>query len=93
MKNPHTKQIKALQLAIVALTKDRRQHSPAHVAYRTGIRASKIVDPHTTGTSFLWVEEGEKKYQQYCEAISQLDDLIDILKEPPITKGQLHEPA
>ena len=68
------KQIKAIDLAIGALEFVRRQrHAMGEAAYRKGI-------------DFEFAIKGHKHYTEYCEAIQQLLDLIEILADPGVTR-------
>jgi hypothetical protein len=74
-------QIRAIKLAIGALERERRRnYSVGNAAYCSGIRAD-VLQGEITGTMFQWVEADHKKYQEYTDAIRQLEDMIEILED------------
>ena len=76
-------QIKAIKLAIGSLERERRtKFSAGNSAYLSGIRMS-IMEGEISGTSFQWVEDDRKSYEEYSEAIRQLEDMIEILEDKP----------
>lgn len=81
------RQIKAINMGIAALEDARRRYSDAHYAYKNGLRADEIPpnEDGITGTGFGWVESGEAKYQEYTNAITELNDLIEIISDPGAT--------
>lgn len=86
MTNPHAKQIAAIKLAIESLTRERRRYFAAgDHAYRNGMRAYPINGNAITGVGFGFAEEGHKNYQEYTDAIQQLEDMIEVLSDPGVT--------
>lgn len=84
-----TKQVPALQLAIEALTRERRRICAAgEAAYRTGIRKNMINSEGVTGEVMSFAEDGHKGYTEYSNAIRELEDLIEIVTDPGPTKEQ-----
>ena len=78
-------QIKALKLAISCLEDHRRKNfAVAHAAYSQGIRPDDIKGNGITGVGFAWVTEGEAHYQEYIDAIRQLQDMIEIITDPGV---------
>jgi xanthine dehydrogenase molybdopterin-binding subunit B len=76
------KQIKALKLAIKALTESKRKHAAGEAAYtQQGIK------------DLTFTIYGHKHYTEHAEAIDELEDLIEILTDPGVKieaeQGQL----
>lgn len=80
-KASQTKQLKAIRLAITALTNERRRYSAGHYAYIHGVRADTIKDKRIKGKGFTWAEEDYKTYNNYTQAIKEMHDLIEILTD------------
>lgn len=85
----HNKQIAAIKLAIESLKKERRAHFAAggH-AYRNGMRTDVIDSEGVTGVGFSFAEDGHASYTQYTDAIQELEDLIEVLTDPGVTRDQ-----
>jgi hypothetical protein len=84
-----SKQTKAIYLAIDALERERRRlYAAGEAAYQQGIRTVKIDNEGVTGEAFTFAEEGHAGYIEYTEAIQQMQDLIEILTDPGVTKAQ-----
>jgi len=86
MNNPSTpKQVKALRLAIEALTRERRRLCAAgNHAYRHGIRTDEVNSDGVTGVLFSFAEDDHQSYDEYTAAINELEDLIEILADPGV---------
>lgn len=83
------KQIKAIKLAISSLERERRtKYAAGNVAYLSGIRSSSMKGEYT-GELFQWVEDDHKSYQEYSDAISQLEDLIEVLEDTSVPVKRL----
>lgn len=39
-----------------------------------------------SGAPFQWVEDDRKSYEEYSEAIRQLEDMIEILEDDPVKR-------
>jgi len=88
--NTHAKQIKAINLAIEALKRERRKlYAAGEAAYNQGMRTDVINTNGTTGELFAFAEDGHKGYTEYTDSIQELEDLKDILLDPGVTKDQI----
>lgn len=69
------RQVKALRLAIKALTEARRHHAAGNAAYtQQGI------------TDLKFAIAGHKNYTEHSEAIDVLEDLIEVLTDTGVNK-------
>lgn len=67
-------QLKALDIAIKCVTDWRRRHyAVGESAYQKGIR------------DLTFAEDGHKHYEEYTQALRQLEDLKEILTDPGVT--------
>lgn len=89
MMNYHTKQIKAIKLAIESLQRERRRlYAASEAAYRQGIRRDFLNSNSIVGELFSFAEEDHKKYKEYTDAMNELEDLIDILTDKGVTRDR-----
>ena len=74
-------QIKACELAIGALERERRaKFAVGNAAYAAGVRGD-VLEGEVGGAPFQWVEADRKGYLEYSEAIRELEDTIEILED------------
>lgn len=89
------KQVKAIRLMIGTAERERRRrYAAGHAAYLSGIRQSELDSGGITGMLFQWVETDHASYMEYTDAIQQMEDLIEILTDPPIKQmmgGELEQ--
>lgn len=79
-----SKQKAALLLAIDVLKKERRRlHATGEAAYQSGIRKDVIQTEEVSGEMFTFAEDGHIGYVHYSKAIQTLEDLIEIVTDPP----------
>lgn len=84
--NYHAKQISALKLAVECLERERRaRYAAGEAAWRQGIRPTEMKG-EISGVQFSFAEDGHKKYLEYSQAISQLEDLQEILTDPGVVE-------
>lgn len=68
---------------------DLRPPSPKGKWFETGAGLSyQRYERHVTGELFRFAEDGHTSYMQYTLAIQELEDLIDILGDPGVTRLQ-----
>lgn len=83
----HDKQVAALNLAIRSLTSDRRRlYAAGDHAWLSGLRTDTIQDDEVSGELFSFAEDGHKSYEEYTEAIQQLEDMIEIFTDPGVVR-------
>jgi hypothetical protein len=81
-----SKQKAALLLAIEALTRERRRlHAAGEAAYQAGHRKDVIQGGEVSGEIFAFAEDGHIGYVHYSKSIQELEDLIEIVTDPPAT--------
>lgn len=87
--NIHQKQIAALKLAIENLYEKRRKYAAGHIAYtQQKIRTVEINGDGITGTTMGFAQQEHEDWTRYDEAITQLEDLIEILQDPGVVRTQ-----
>lgn len=87
IKPEHRQQVKALKLAIEALGRERRRNFAAgDHAYRLGMRRDEVNRDGITGELFAFAEDDHRSYMEYTKAISELEDLIEIITDPGVVK-------
>lgn len=85
----HDKQIKAIELAIKALVRERRRlYAAGETAYRQGVRIDHLDKDGVVGELFVFVEDSHQSYAEYTDAIQELEDLIEILEDSGVTLEQ-----
>lgn len=71
-------QLKAIDIAIKCVTDWRRRHyGPGHWAYESGVR------------DLTFAEDGHRHYEEYSQALRQLEDLKEILTDPGVTVDEM----
>jgi hypothetical protein len=79
----HTKQIKAIRLAVESLARERRRlYAAGEAAYNQGIRRDSLDAEEIKGDLFAFGEDDHENYVEYSDAIDQLLDMIEILTDP-----------
>ena len=74
--------VKACRLAISLISDERRKkYAAGEYAYQQGIRTSSINSDGITGDVLSFAENSHNKYEEYTEAIRQLEDFIEGLTE------------
>ena len=73
--------LKAIDIAIKCVTVWRRRHyGPGHWAYESGVR------------DLTFAEDGHRHYEEYSQALRQLEDLKEILTDPGVVVGEMAGP-
>lgn len=83
----HDKQVAALKLAIVSMTEKRRRlYAAGNHAWLSGLRTDTIPGNEVSGELFSFAEDGHRSYEEYTDAIQQLEDMIDIITDPGVVR-------